>query len=103
MASGPERGVGGHRIIACDRFDGDVNVEGQGGDRTDTLGGLDIGAFEFDAVGGHCWVPSSGVAMMVRRQGPMTQTHRRHSEAEKGRGLEFCSARNAPEGQGTIL
>ena len=57
------------RVIAGDRLDGDVDVEGQGGNRTDTIGGLDIGAIEFDAVGGHCCAPSSGVAMMVRLQG----------------------------------
>ena len=41
--------------------------------------------------------------MMVRGQGTTTRTHQRRSEAEKGRGAEFCSARNDPKGQGTIL
>lgn len=41
--------------------------------------------------------------MMVKGQGPKTRAHRRRSEAEKGSGPEFCSARNGPQGQGIIL
>jgi len=48
---------GRHRIVAGDRLDGDIDVERQGGDRTNAFGSLYIGAFEFDAVSGHCFAP----------------------------------------------
>jgi hypothetical protein len=48
---------GGHRVRARDGFDRNVEVEGQGRDGADTLGGFDIGAGEFDPVRGHCSSP----------------------------------------------
>ena len=43
---------GDHRVRAPDGFDRDVEIEGQGRDGTDALGGFDVGAGEFDAVRG---------------------------------------------------
>ena len=48
---------GGHGILTFDRLHRDIDVEGQGGDRTDAFGSLDVSGFEFDAVGGHCFAP----------------------------------------------
>ena len=45
---------GGHRVRARDGLDRDVEVEGQGRDGADALGGLKVGAGEFDAVRGSC-------------------------------------------------
>lgn len=58
-------------IIAGDWLDGDADVEGQGGNRNDALGGPDPGVFEFDAVGGHRCAQSSVDAVMVKGQGIM--------------------------------
>ncbi len=57
MASDRRRDVWGHRIVTWNRLANGADAEHQGEDRTDTLGGLAIGAFEFDAVGAYCYAP----------------------------------------------
>ena len=55
--SAPGRGASGHRIVACHWLNRDVDVEGQGGDRSDALGDLDVSAVEFDTIGGQRCAP----------------------------------------------
>lgn len=57
---------GGHRNIACDRLDGDVDIEGQGGDRTDVHGGVDISASNLMQSVVIAVLLHLGVALMVR-------------------------------------
>ena len=44
---------GDHWVRACDGFDREAEVEGQGRDGADALGGFDVGTGELDQVRGH--------------------------------------------------
>lgn len=52
MGNGRGRGAWGHRVRAPAGFDRDVEIEGQGRDGADDLGGFDVGAGKFDVVSG---------------------------------------------------
>ncbi len=75
---------GGHRVRARDGFDRDVEVEGQGRDGADALGGFDVGAGEFDAVRGHCSSPClrCNDGHLAAGQGPATPKAKRSGEGQ---------------------
>ena len=75
---------GGHRVRARDGFDRDVEVEGQGRDGADALGGFDVGAGEFDAVRGHCSSPClrCNDGHLAAGQGPGTPKAKRSGEGQ---------------------
>ena len=79
---------GGHRVRACDGFDRDVEVEGQGRDGADALGGFDVGAGEFDAVRGHC-------------SSPCLRCNDGHLAA--GQGPDIPKAKRSGEGQAPLF
>ena len=90
---------GGHRVRACDRFDRDVEVEGQGRDGADALGGFDVGAGEFDAVRGHCSSPClrCNDGHLAAGQGSATPKAKRSGE---GQAPVFLIREEWPAGAG---